>query len=87
MIKTKSGTLQPFNRDKLFISIYASLGHRKDPASDAAAITSTITAQTLKTAQNAVIDASRLTMIAHQTLSRFDSVASVHYAAYHPATS
>lgn len=85
LVKTKSGALQPFNRDKFFISIYTSLGHRNDPTGDATAITSTITAQMLKTAQNAVIEASQLASITHQTLSRFDSVAGVHYAAYHPA--
>ncbi|MFZ1483474.1 MAG: hypothetical protein WAS36_00460 [Candidatus Saccharimonadales bacterium] len=84
LVKTTSGALRPFNRDKLFISIYTSLGHRKDPTSDATAITSTITALTLKTAKNAVIEASQLSATAQQTLSRFDSVAGVHYAAYHP---
>jgi len=84
LVRTASGALLPFNRDKLFISIYTSLGHRKDPTSDSTAITSTITALTLKTAKNAVIEASQLSATAQQTLSRFDSVAGVHYAAYHP---
>lgn len=83
MVKKKA-VLQPFERDILFISIYTSLGHRKDPTSDATALTRTITALALKTAQSAVIEAPQLAVIAHQVLSRFDSVAGVHYAAYHP---
>jgi transcriptional repressor NrdR len=87
LVVKKEGVLRPFERDILFISVHASLGHRKGPVGDSAALTSTITALALKTAQNAVIEASQLATITHQVISRFDTVAAVHYAAYHPAKS
>lgn len=85
MVRGSKGKLAPFSRDVLFVSVYASLGHRTDPISDATALTSTITAKVLNSAQSGVIEATSIMNSANVALARFDKVAGIHYAAYHPA--
>lgn len=83
VVETARGSYEPFERDKLLLSIYDSLRHRKTAQTDATALTGTIITQLLrhKTAQLHV------TLIANTTysvLQRFDAAASVHYRAFHP---
>ena len=81
---TRDGTLLPFERDILFVSIAQALGHRRDAIAAAGALTATITAQLLKTAQSGRITRTELVSKVISTLSRFDTASAVQYRAYHP---
>lgn len=75
--------LEPFNRDKLFLSLYTSLQHRPTALTDAAAITDTVIKKLLTTAQVGLLQPSQIIQAATVTLHRFDMAASVHYQAFH----
>jgi len=76
-------TLKPFRRDQLFVSILQAVGHRKDPLSDASAITATITARLLQSTEGASIKSTDIIKNSLEVLQRFDKAAAVQYAAYH----
>lgn len=80
----RSGALEPFQRDYLFISLYDSLRHRQDAATDATALTATVISKLLEQTQGAVLERHTIVQTAHAVLSRFDHAAATHYAAYHP---
>lgn len=80
----QNGTLQAFLRDKLFISVYESLKHRKTALSDATALTDTVIATIVKQANDGVIASATITASCIQILHRFDKTAAVYYVAYHP---
>ena len=72
-----------FSRDKLFVSIYAALGHRYDPTSDAAALTETIITHLLSSEKTVLVQKSDIVLVASKVLGRFDQPAATYYAAYH----
>lgn len=76
--------LQPFDRDRLFVSLHASLQHRPSAISDARGLCETITAHITGSAQNGRIDSRTIAQTALNTLQRFDAAAATHYAAFHP---
>lgn len=76
--------LTPFNRDKLFISLYESLRHRPAAASDARGLCDTLTAHIIKNAESGHIDSRTIINLTLSTLRRFDMAAATHYAAFHP---
>lgn len=78
-----SGTLEPFARDKLFVSLLQALGHRSDALDAASALTATVTALLRKTATHGRVERNDVVKTAHSCLERFDKAAAVHYAAYH----
>ena len=78
-----SSRLSPFSRDKLFLSVYDSLKHRKTAVSDAGALTSTIISTLAKTCPDGQIAKQRLTATVIDCLKRFDKTSSVHYQAYY----
>ena len=82
-VRTAQGVLQPFNQNKLLVSLYKSLEHRTSALGDADALTSTIMGKLLATAQNGLLDRSDIVRTALEILKRFDTPASVHYAAFH----
>jgi transcriptional regulator NrdR family protein len=77
--------LQPFSRDKLFISLYQSLQHRKTALSDANALTDTIMQKLAQQIIDGVIASTTVTSITQVALTRFDKAASSHYQAFHPS--
>lgn len=81
-----SDGLQPFLRDRLFLDVYKSLSHRKTALKDAGGLTDTIIAQLLPLQTKGVIDISTLKKATHQTLTRFDTVSGVYYAAHYKAS-
>lgn len=81
----RDGTLLAFDRDVLFVSIAQALGHRRDAITAAGALTATITAKLLKTAQSGLITRTDLVSMVESTLSHFDKASAVQYHAYHPA--
>ena len=74
----------PFDRDKLFLSMYEACGHRQEALRDAVALVETVIGQALRSSsQRGLITRHELIVIAYHTLKRFDSAAAVHYGAYH----
>lgn len=83
MVRRKTSALEPFQRDKLFLSIHNSVQHRPTALTDATSLTNTVIQKLLANNSGATIDASLITQIVQVALTRFDSAASVHYAAFH----
>ena len=83
LVEGKSGALQPFLRDKLFISLYKSCSHRTSALNDAGALSATVINKLLAQADNGVIKRTVIMQIVQVALNRFDRSASVHYQAFH----
>lgn len=75
--------LQPFDRDRLFISVYESLRHRPTAASDARGLADTVTAHIIKTSEQGLVPVAHITDTVLNTLRRFDAAAATHYQAFH----
>lgn len=78
-------SLKPFNRDKLLLSIIASIQHRPNALEDASALTETVMNKLLFTATAGVLEAPAIARTVQVALNRFDTAASVHYQAFHRA--
>lgn len=76
-------SLKPFNRDKLLLSIIASVQHRPSALEDASALTETVMNKLLFTAIIGVLEAPDIARTVQVALNRFDTAASVHYQAFH----
>lgn len=75
--------LSPFARDRLFLSLYKSLGHRPTAMTDADGLCATIMAKVAPLHTNGVISTKRIVETALVALSRFDKLAAQHYQAFH----
>lgn len=84
-VKGLNGKFVAFERDKLFLSLYKSLGHRNNALEAASALCETILGRLLrkKQASSGVISVQDLAATTCETLKRFDKVASISYRAYH----
>ena len=82
VIHQKTG-LQPFLRDKLFLSLYKSLQHRHTALTDAGDLTDTIIGQLTRTKTDGPLSPAAIVQAVTTVLSRFDTVAQVHYQAFH----
>lgn len=74
---------EPFSRDKLFLSLYRSCGHRKTVLGDAEGLTDTVIRKLSGRVEGGMISKDDITGAAQVALNRFDQAASVHYAAHH----
>lgn len=83
MVVGRSGSLEAFSRDKLFISINKSLQHRETSLGDAGALTDTSIKKLAAQTQAGTIDATTIIQIVQVALNRFDKAASSHYQVYH----
>jgi transcriptional repressor NrdR len=83
LVKQRSGTLEPFQRDKLFVSVYNSCQHRKTALTDAGSLTDTIIGRLLSQSKGGMLDYQVILQTAQVTLARFDKAAAVHYQANH----
>jgi len=83
MVK-KLSVLEPFWRDKLLISVYDSLRHRKTAINDAEGLTGTIISRLYPHLKDAQIKQEDIIKTASLVLQRFDRVAATHYKAFHP---
>jgi transcriptional repressor NrdR len=83
VVRSHTGRPIPFNRDKLFISIYRAVGHRKQSLEDASALTATIIAKLLHNAASARLLPDDIKKTSLTVLSHFDKAAAVQYQAYH----
>lgn len=75
---------EPFSRDRLLLSVYDSLRHRKTAIEDATALVATIISQLLRLAESGAIQRDHIVAITSEILSRFDTLAATHYQAFHP---
>lgn len=73
-----------FSRDKLFISIYASMKHRSSAIKDAEQIASTVIAQLRPSFSAGQVTTAKIAQTAYKVLKRFDTPASTQYKAFHP---
>lgn len=85
LIATTTDDLRPFNRDRLLLSLYRSLGHRSDALGDAAGLSTTIIAKLAMRSQNSTITRVQIIETVIVALSRFDKLAAQHYQAFHKA--
>lgn len=85
LIRTQNKALQPFSRDKLHISLYESLKHRKTAVKDASALADTIIKKLAGNMQDGVVDMKTVQQHCLIALNRFDKVAAIHYQAFHKA--
>lgn len=76
--------MQPFSRDKLLLSVYGSLLHRKTAVTDASGLTDTIVGRLMPLVKDASIEAPEIIKVTSEVLKRFDRVAATHYQAFHP---
>lgn len=83
LVRKADGSLQPFNRDQLFLSLHAACAHRPTAIDDAAGLAETISSQALKTIQNGSVNADDIRDIALEALEHFDGTAAAVYRAYH----
>ncbi len=81
---SKASKPRPFIRDKLLMSVHASLGHRPTALSDALGLTQTIVGTLGKLVdQEGGLYSAAIATISVDTLQRFDKVAATMYRAYH----
>jgi transcriptional repressor NrdR len=75
----------PFSRDKLFLSLYKSLGHRSDALSSATALTATVIGRLLTKNPSAdgTLNPRAIAKVSLEALKRFDPLAAATYKAYH----
>jgi len=79
-----SSSIQPFQRDKLFLSVHDSLKHRETSLSDATSLTDTIISGLAPQMKNALLQKDDIINVTFGTLQRFDTVAATYYRAFHP---
>lgn len=84
VVQNDKNKITPFQREKLFLSIYRSCRHRKNSLEDAIGLTETVIGKITKLVTGGSISASILAQEAFETLQNFDQAGSVQYSAYHP---
>lgn len=81
--KKRSGTIEHFERDKLFLSIYRSVDHLEDPIRIARELTDTILGKLFyKKPMSPIIATTEVAAAATQTLKAFNAAASVRYLSF-----
>lgn len=83
IVKRQDGSLAPFSRDVLFISVYESCRHRKTAPEDATALVDTIVTVILQTSNQGITLTSTIINTAQGILRKFDPVAATYYGAYY----
>ena len=83
LVSDAESQYKPFLRDRLYLSVYDCLKHRKSAAEEAGSLTDTIISKLASKTSASQIDKELLTDIALNCLKHFDSVAAVHYNAYY----
>ena len=83
-LKDAASHIIPFDRDKLFISLYEACKHRRSAVQDAGELADTVIGSLLRHSQTSgLVSRAELVAAATTALRRFDSPACTHYAAYH----
>lgn len=82
-VVTPLNTLEPFLRDKLFVSLFLSLSHRKTALTDATGLTDTLLTQIIAHNNKGIVSSKEIASTAYSTLERFDKISAVYYQAHH----
>jgi transcriptional repressor NrdR len=82
-VRNAAGKLEPFSRDRLFISLHRVCRHRPTTVADAAGLAETVITKLAATATDGVISRDALMTIVQVALNRFDRLASLQYQAQH----
>jgi transcriptional regulator NrdR family protein len=85
VVRGSGKKLHPFSRDKLFLSLYKSLGHRSDARDSATELTETLIGRVLRSKRDepSMIERTQLAQITFTTLKRYDALSAHTYKAYH----
>jgi transcriptional regulator NrdR family protein len=83
-VKTTAGALTPFLKNKLFLSLHKSCGHRKQSIEDATALTDTVISLLRTQTSQGLLETTDIAFTAYEVLNNFDKAAAVHYQAFHP---
>lgn len=78
--------VQPFSRDKLFLTIHDSIKHRKTAQSDATALTDTVISRLYPLIVVGSLKKEAIVQTTTEILRRFDKTAASHYKAFHPSS-
>jgi transcriptional regulator NrdR family protein len=84
-VASMSGTLSPFLRDKLLLSIYKSCQHRDTAMSDTIGLTDTAVSQLRSHVVDGALEAATIAAVVLAILENFDEAAATHYRAFHKA--
>lgn len=84
LLVNHNGSYEPFQREKLLLSVYDSLRHRKDPVTAATALSTTIVSRLLGSIDNATLTRKQIIQTVSAVLKNFDHAAYVQYTAFHP---
>ncbi len=79
--------LEPFSRDKLFVSIFEACKHRKTAVSDATGLCSSVLSKLWPQNDAAILERNQVIRATSAVIKRFDKAAGVQYLAYHPLDS
>jgi transcriptional regulator NrdR family protein len=82
-VKNSVGSLEPFLRDKLLISLYRSLSHRKTALQDSSALTQTTITKLIVPEHRGILSNTLVRDTSLEVLDRFDKAAATHYKAHH----
>lgn len=81
-IFVSNGNREPFSRERLLISLYESLKHRKNAAADSIELTETVIARLRTLVRQGEIDTLSVKEAAYVCLTRFDKTAGTLYMAF-----
>jgi transcriptional regulator NrdR family protein len=84
-VHDQAGRLQPFSRDKLFLSLHQVCVHRGTAAQDAGGLTETVIKKLAPLAKDGTISRASIIQVVQVALNRFDQLASLQYQALHKA--
>lgn len=82
-IQKGTGSVEPFIRDRLLLSIHSSVSHRKNALADAQGLTDTIINALLALPQQGLLQIAEVKSLTKNTLKRFDNAAYTYYTAHH----
>jgi len=82
-VKSDSTGLEPFSRDKLFLSLYSSMRHRISAIDDANSLATTIIGRLRPTVTRGIVRPGDIYAVASIVLSRFDSTSFNTYRAFY----
>ncbi|HUY53513.1 MAG TPA: hypothetical protein VMV24_03005 [Candidatus Dormibacteraeota bacterium] len=83
VVKAEDGSMYPFIREKLLMSISKSLGHRTNHVNEAVALTNTILSKLQTTYKTPLLTRNNIILTSEEVLKNFDNAALIHYSAYH----
>lgn len=83
LVSHLNGSKAPFERDRLFLSLYECLKHVESPVTAASSLADTIIPKLTPLVTAGVLPTSAIISVSQVTLQRFDTVAGMQYAALH----